>query len=187
MWCAEPRQIFTGRAKPRSRTRSRCSSIQEGIFKQDLATIEGEIKLARSDRQRTEDRLDWAQRMFLKGFVSKATVASEELDLKKARFALEQAESKKKVLIEFIKEKTIKELKSEIEKARSDELSEEANMGAGETQGVCCSSARFASREQPALRPNRTDSFLAHGDPRWIVKPGETQDWGDVYVKTDAP
>ena len=60
--------------------------------------------------------------MFVKGFVSKATVAAEEMTLKKTRFELEQAESKKKVLIEFTKERTIKKLKSEVEKARSDEL-----------------------------------------------------------------
>ena len=64
---------------------------EEGIFKQDLATVEGEIKLAESDLSRSEDRLDWARRMFEKGYVSKATKVSEELTLKKARFALEQA------------------------------------------------------------------------------------------------
>ena len=73
----------------------------EGIYKQDLATVEGEIKLAESDLSRSEDRLDWAQRMFEKGYVSMATKVSEELTLKKARFALEQAQSKKKVLVEL--------------------------------------------------------------------------------------
>ena len=43
---------------------------KEGIFKQDLATVEGEIKLAESDLSRAEDRVDWAQRMFVKGYVS---------------------------------------------------------------------------------------------------------------------
>lgn len=100
---------------------------EEGIFMQDLATINGEIALARSDRQRAEDRLDWAQRMFLKAYVSKATLVSNEMNLKKARFALEQAEAKKKVLIEYTKQKTIKELKSEVEKARSDELAKQAS------------------------------------------------------------
>ena len=51
---------------------------------------------------------------------------SEELTLKKARFALEQAQSKKKVLVEYTKDKTIKELESEVEKARSDELAKKA-------------------------------------------------------------
>jgi len=98
----------------------------EGIFIQDQATAEGEIKLAESDLSRAEDRLDWARRMYEKGYVSLATKVSEELTLKKSRFALEQAQSKKKVLIDFTKGKTIKELKSEVEKARSDELAKKA-------------------------------------------------------------
>ncbi len=99
---------------------------EEGIFNQDRTTVEGEIKLAESDLQRSKDRLDWAQQMLKKGFVSKWTVVSEELKLKKARFSLEQAQSKKKVLVAYTKPKVIKELKSEVEKARSDELAKKA-------------------------------------------------------------
>ena len=33
---------------------------EEGIFKQEFATVEGEIKLAESDLSRAEDRVDWA-------------------------------------------------------------------------------------------------------------------------------
>jgi HlyD family secretion protein len=95
---------------------------EEGIYKQDLSTVEGEIKLAESDLSRSEDRLDWARRMYTKGYVSKATAVSEELTLKKARFALEQAQSKKKVLVDYTRGKTVKELKSAVETARSDEL-----------------------------------------------------------------
>ena len=94
----------------------------EGIFKQDLATIDGEIKLAESDLSRSRDRLDWARRMLKKGFVPPATVTAEELALRKARFTLERVQSMKKVLVDYTRGKTIKELKSEIEKARSDEL-----------------------------------------------------------------
>jgi HlyD family secretion protein len=99
---------------------------EEGIYKQDLSTVDGEIKLAESDLSRSEDRLDWARRMYSKGYVSAATQTSEELTLKKARFALEQAQSKRKVLVDYTRGKTVKELKSEVEKARSDELAKKA-------------------------------------------------------------
>jgi HlyD family secretion protein len=98
----------------------------EGIFIQDQATANGEIKLAESDLSRSEDRLEWATRMFLKGYVSTAAKISEELTLKKARFTLEQAQSKLKVLLDYTKAKTIKELESEVEKAKSDELAKKA-------------------------------------------------------------
>jgi HlyD family secretion protein len=95
---------------------------EEVNYPKDLATVEGEIKLADSDLSRSQDRLDWAKRMFEKGYVSQATKVSEELTHKKARFTLEQAQSKRKVLVDYTKGKTIKELISEVEKARSDEL-----------------------------------------------------------------
>jgi HlyD family secretion protein len=98
----------------------------EGIFKQDEQTVDGEIKLAEADLSRSEDRLAWAERMYSKGYVSKAALTSEQQTLKKARFALEQAQSKRKVLLEYTKSKTIKELKSEVEKTRSDELAKKA-------------------------------------------------------------
>ena len=99
---------------------------EEGIYKQDLSTVEGEIKLAESDLSLSKYRLDWARSMHKKGYVSKATVVSEELMLKKARFALEQTQSKKTVLVGYTRGKTVKELRSEVEKARSDELAKKA-------------------------------------------------------------
>jgi len=98
----------------------------EGILFQDIATVNGEIKLAESDLSRSQDRLDWARRMFDKGNIAMATKVSEELALKKAVFALQKAQVKKKVLVDYTKPKTIKELKSEGEKARANELAKKA-------------------------------------------------------------
>src|SRR5262249_40938880 len=99
---------------------------REAIYPRDLAVAEGEIKLAESDLARSGDRLDWARRMFEKGYVSTAQKASEEIAIQRAQFALEQAQSKRKVLVDYTKSKTIKELQSEVEKARVDELAKQA-------------------------------------------------------------
>src|SRR3954447_13910671 len=48
----------------------------EGIYKQDKATILGEIKLAESELTRASDRVDWATRMNKKGYVSEAQKVS---------------------------------------------------------------------------------------------------------------
>jgi hypothetical protein len=86
---------------------------EEVNYPRDLATVRGEIKLAESDLARSK--------------------ASEELNRKKAQFArkkaqfaLEQAQSKLKVLTLYTKGKTVKELVSEAEKAKSDELAKQA-------------------------------------------------------------
>ena len=94
---------------------------EEVNFPRDLATIEGEVELAESDLTRSKDRLEWAGRMLEKGYVSAAQKASEELNHQKAQFTLEQAGTKRKVLVEYTRSKTIKELRSEVEKTRADE------------------------------------------------------------------
>ena len=48
-----------------------------------------------------EDQLDWARRMFDKGYVSIAEKVTNELKLKEARFAIEAIQSNKKVLVDY--------------------------------------------------------------------------------------
>jgi HlyD family secretion protein len=95
----------------------------EGIYKQDQTVIHGQIALARSDQERAIDRLKWSTEMKRKGLVSPATNVADQLTKQQADFDLEQAETQLKVLEEYTKEKQIKLLKSDIEKARADEQS----------------------------------------------------------------
>jgi HlyD family secretion protein len=99
---------------------------KEGTFVQQLATIEGGIKLAETRLARAEDHLDWSRRMFEKGYVSMHEKVADELALKQARFALEQAQSKKKVLVDYSKAKTITALTGAVETARARELARQA-------------------------------------------------------------
>jgi HlyD family secretion protein len=102
------------------------SEYKEGTFVQHMATVQGEIKLAESDLSRAEDRLDWTRRMYEKGYTSLADKVTEELNLKKARFALEQAQSQRKILLDYTKAKTIKALTGSVETARACELAKQA-------------------------------------------------------------
>jgi hypothetical protein len=87
----------------------------EVIFPKDLASANAGIKLAESNIKRFESELERDRKTPMRW------PAGVELSLKKARFALEQALSKKKVLVEYTIFKTIRELKSEIDNARSNE------------------------------------------------------------------
>ena len=100
----------------------------EGIFKQDKQTIDGEIALAQSNRERAEDRLKWSNEMLKKGYVSVGQNMSEKLALRQAEFSYEQAQTKLNVLMKYTKNKTTKELQSEVEKAKSDELAKSATL-----------------------------------------------------------
>ena len=98
------------------------AQYEEATFTQELAAIDGEIMLAESDLSRAEDRVEWARRMFDKGFGPPATKNAEELGLKKVRFTLEQVQAKRKFQVDYTKANMIKGLRSATEKARSDEL-----------------------------------------------------------------
>jgi len=104
------------------------TEYKEGLFAQEMAAVRGEIKLAESDLARSEDRLEWTTRMFQKGYSSMAEKVTEELTLKKARFALEQAQSKMNVLLNYTKDKTIKALTGLVETARARELAKQASL-----------------------------------------------------------
>jgi HlyD family secretion protein len=99
---------------------------EETNLSQDLAAVDGEIRLAESDVRRSEDRVDWARRMFAKGYVSLAGKNADELGLQRAQFALEQAQTRKKLMTDYTQPRRVMELKSEVEKARSNELVQKA-------------------------------------------------------------
>jgi HlyD family secretion protein len=100
--------------------------FKDGAYAQRLAITEGQIKLAESKLQRALDRADWSQRMFLKGYASLTEKVSEDLALKQARFALEEAQSQKEVLVEHSRERETKALTGAIESARARELAAQA-------------------------------------------------------------
>jgi hypothetical protein len=91
-------------------------------FVKELTMADGELKLAQSDLKRAEDRLDWFQRMFDKGYVSQVQKNTEELALQKARLEVERAGRKMKALRQDV---TIKQLESNLEKAHSTELAKQ--------------------------------------------------------------
>jgi HlyD family secretion protein len=99
---------------------------EEGTYKQQFETVMGDIALAEAELSRADDRLKWTTQMVEKKYVSSAQQVSDELALKKAKFTLEQHNTSKKVLELYTREKTTKELKAEVEKARSDELAKKA-------------------------------------------------------------
>jgi hypothetical protein len=113
---------------------------EEGIFVQDRATAEGELKLAQSDLQRArdsialaKDQLDMIKRAS-KGsaadLANEFTFADIQLNaqrrLPKSERALAQVQFKLKALVEYTKPKRIKELRSEVERAKFDELAKRA-------------------------------------------------------------
>ncbi len=116
--CARPRPSITSPDWRVRSPRSRFGGTSNISFREELATANAKIKRAESDLKRAEDRLDRRRNNSYKGFPP-LPATTDELGVKKARFALEQALSEKKVLAEFTKGRKTRELKAEVDKARA--------------------------------------------------------------------
>ena len=113
---------------------------EQGVFRQDIDIAEGERRLAESDLSRARDVLEFGKAQLAKikqaSKGSTADLANEfrvadfvidaERRLPRSELAFRQAESKPKMLEAYTKPKRIKELQSEVAKARSVELAKQA-------------------------------------------------------------
>jgi RND family efflux transporter MFP subunit len=97
----------------------------EGTFPQDIQSAEGQIKLAESDLIRSQERLEWSDRMLQIGYVTSSQNQADKLTLQKAEFTLRENQTKKTVLEKYTKDKQMKELQANVEKAKSDRLAKE--------------------------------------------------------------
>ena len=144
---------------------------EEGIYPSESAAILGEIKVAELGLGKTEARLERTRtaRLKLKDVLSRKERATEsgdilaelELDdrldsldqaLNRERFAIEKAQSKLAELNNYTKPKTTKALRTEVEKARSNELARQATWEFEEEQG---DQTREADRFMQDLRTGR--------------------------------
>ena len=124
------------------------AEYEEGIFKQDQATAMGELKLAEVEVARSADSIEFTKSQ-LNQIMRVSKGSAEDLALEfsfednvvraglresSARRALEKAKSKLDLLQKYIRPRRVRELKSEIEKARSDELAKQAQWERGKSE-----------------------------------------------------
>ncbi len=144
----------------------------EGVFRQDQATADGEIVLARSDipraqeqAQNAKDRL--ARITALSGnslsdlrlvqFYADQVAAAELRERNaEARDTLKQAEAKKMILANYTQPKRKKQLEAEVEKSRAEELAKQAVWESAKTR-----EARLRKAIQRPTSDNNTKRILA--------------------------
>lgn len=112
----------------------------EGVFPQELKTIEGEIRLAQSQRERAKEESEISEKDYIKFqkeglFEEPIQLVNKEIqlqilryDLKRADFALEQAEKKREVLVQYIKAKTVTGLEADVDEAMAFVLAAEESL-----------------------------------------------------------
>jgi hypothetical protein len=82
--------------------RMRTIRERQSIMQQEMETVCGEIALAEAELKRAYDWIVWSDRMFRKGYVSKAQNTADRLMVQQKAFALEQAKTKQSVIAQWI-------------------------------------------------------------------------------------
>jgi HlyD family secretion protein len=87
---------------------------RDGLMQQTLKTLNGQIVLTDSDRERASDRLEWSRRMLEKGYLSRGQVTSEEFALNRLVVGLRQSRTALRMFEKFSAPKYIRILKSDV-------------------------------------------------------------------------
>jgi multidrug resistance efflux pump len=98
------------------------------LYKQDLLEVEGEVASAEVGRKRAEDELARLQRIHEKWGDGPSPIG-HKLGLQQKIFALEQAQTRKRVLEAYTGPRMIEKLQRAIEEARSEESARKVALG----------------------------------------------------------
>jgi HlyD family secretion protein len=89
----------------------------EGDFIQSLKDVEGRIETARSDLENWRDRAAWSARMVKKGLMSKVQADADDSRVDGSRIALEKVDEEKRVLVDYMKKRTVQDLTAKVAEA----------------------------------------------------------------------
>ncbi|TWT99507.1 macrolide transporter subunit MacA [Botrimarina colliarenosi] len=85
----------------------------DGLFVQEKQTIESEIFVAEEDLSRAKEYVQYSKRLAAKGYVSELQLQADRFAVENAQKALDAAKTKLRVLEDFTKAKTVKQLESD--------------------------------------------------------------------------
>lgn len=98
----------------------------EGTFEQELQLADAAIVIAKENLKNSEAMLSHSERMYRKGYINEQQLESNRFAVERSKLDLDAAETARKVLVEFTKAKTLKELESARESAEAQMLAEKA-------------------------------------------------------------
>jgi multidrug efflux pump subunit AcrA (membrane-fusion protein) len=91
-----------------------------GEYPQAYQDVQGRLALAESDLEMWRDRVAWTERMVKKGFVSPGQARVEEARLQSAGLDFDKLQEEKRVLEQYSKRRTVKDLNNKRDLARDD-------------------------------------------------------------------
>lgn len=86
----------------------------EGTYVQERQTIESEVFVAEENLNRAKEYFEYSKKLAAKGYVNELQLEADRFAVEKSEKELDAARTKLKVLDEFTKTKTVKQLESDI-------------------------------------------------------------------------
>ena len=91
----------------------------EGTFVQERQAIESEVFVAEENLSRAEETLQYSERLAIKGYVTEQQLQADRFAVEKYKKELDAAKTKLDVLVNFTREKMLKQLDSDIITAKA--------------------------------------------------------------------
>jgi multidrug efflux pump subunit AcrA (membrane-fusion protein) len=105
----------------------------KGDFVQAKKDVEGRIETAKSDLEDWKDRAAWSGRMVKKNLMSKVQADADANRVDAARIALEKLNEERRVLVDYMYDRTVTDLKAKLKEAEHNlekaQITKEATLG----------------------------------------------------------
>ena len=92
------------------------SEYDQGTFRQEKSAIELEIAVATENLERSQEYLNFSQKLNAKNFIPQSELLADKFAVEKAKKEKELAEDKLKVLVELTQKSTREQLQAEVSK-----------------------------------------------------------------------
>ena len=90
----------------------------EGEYPQELQKAEADINIATEELQRATDKMDWSKRLAGEGYITRTELQADELACKRTQINLDLANSALDLLKRYTHQRSLDQLKSNVEQAR---------------------------------------------------------------------
>lgn len=146
----------------------------EGLYKQELQTIDSEIVVAEENLRRAQDYAGYSEKLYAKGFVTSVQLEADKFAVKNSEIALATAQTKREVLEKYTRTKTLNQLRSDARTAEAQMKAYQASFKLEsdklkriQKQIKACT--MFAPAQGQVVYANETDR---RGNSETVIEPG---------------
>lgn len=95
--------------------KSDLEKYKEGDWPQTRKQVEARITIAQEELERSRNRSDWTQKLFEKGYATKAELEADTLTVKRNQIVLDQAQEDLRLLTKYDYPKRVRQLEANVE------------------------------------------------------------------------